>query len=82
VQVFPNPSNDGVFKLNVAANNSNPRRLSVTDALGREVYTTTLRATGATSQDVLVDLSKHKAGMYTLQLETEQGAVSKKLVIQ
>jgi Secretion system C-terminal sorting domain len=81
LKVYPNPSNDGVFKLNVNAPSTKTREVTVTDALGRVVYTTSLNAT-AVGQDVSLDLSKHKAGLYTLRLETEQGTAVEKLVIQ
>ncbi|OON70266.1 hypothetical protein B0919_05905 [Hymenobacter sp. CRA2] len=82
VQAFPNPSKDGVFTVRVALSKAAPRGVVVTDALGREVYNKTLLATNAAAHDILVDLSKHTAGLYTLRLETVQGTVVKKLVIQ
>ncbi|RTQ52327.1 T9SS type A sorting domain-containing protein [Hymenobacter gummosus] len=79
--VAPNPSNDGIFTLGINAPSSKTRLVTVTDALGRVVYTTTLNATSV-GQNVPLDLSKHKAGLYTLRLETEQGTAVEKLVIQ
>jgi photosystem II stability/assembly factor-like uncharacterized protein len=80
LKASPNPSNDGQFQLSVNAPASKSRALTVTDALGRVVYTTNLNASA--SQNVTLDLSKHKAGLYTLRLETEQGTAVEKLVIQ
>ncbi|GAB2969369.1 hypothetical protein GCM10027048_45350 [Hymenobacter coalescens] len=81
LQVFPNPSNDGQFNLKVNASSSKSREVTVTDALGRVVYHTNLNAASA-GQGMSLDLSKHKAGVYTLRLETEQGTAIEKLVIQ
>lgn len=81
LQVYPNPSNDGRFLLNVNMT-SIKRDLTVTDALGRVVKQVKLNATGNTVQNQTLDLSQCKAGLYTLRLETEHGTTVEKLVIK
>ncbi|MCC3156780.1 T9SS type A sorting domain-containing protein [Hymenobacter sp. 15J16-1T3B] len=82
LQVFPNPSNDGRFSLNVNLPGATKRDLTVTDALGRVVKQIKLNATGAAVQNQSLDLSQCKAGVYTLRLVTEQGTTVEKLVIK
>ncbi|UYZ60538.1 T9SS type A sorting domain-containing protein [Hymenobacter latericus] len=82
VKAFPNPSASGLFQLSLGEPNLRVRRLQVADALGREVYSATLQPTAATSQEVLIDLSQHKAGLYNLQVETNKGTLVRKLVIR
>ncbi|GAB3824677.1 T9SS type A sorting domain-containing protein [Hymenobacter jeollabukensis] len=82
LQVFPNPSNDGLFLYNVNLPGATKRDLTVTDALGRVVKQIKLNATGATVQNQSLDLSQCKAGVYTLRLVTEQGTTVEKLVIK
>lgn len=82
LQVFPNPSHDGRFALNVNLAGATKRDLTVTDALGRTVKHIKLNATGAAVQNQALDLSQCKAGVYTLRLETEQGSTVEKLVIK
>ncbi|WP_162910590.1 T9SS type A sorting domain-containing protein [Hymenobacter oligotrophus] len=82
VKAFPNPSANGVFQLSLGEANLRVSRLQVTDALGREVYRAALQLTAATTQEVLIDLSQHKAGLYNLQAETNKGTLVRKLVIR
>ncbi|RAK69686.1 T9SS type A sorting domain-containing protein [Hymenobacter edaphi] len=81
LQVFPNPSNDGRFTMNVNLPAATKRDLTVTDALGRVVKQIKLNATGAAVQNQALDLSQFKAGVYTLRLVTEQGTAVEKLVV-
>jgi hypothetical protein len=51
----------------------------VYDAQGREVWANTIVANGSRSQHS-IDISTHAKGIYTLQLQTTQGTITRKLV--
>ncbi|RSK50355.1 T9SS type A sorting domain-containing protein [Hymenobacter rigui] len=68
----PNPSTDGQFRVQWAgAAHSGNATLTVADALGRQVLHRTLDATRTT--EITVDLSREKAGLYQVKLESEAG---------
>jgi len=81
VQVFPNPSAGGVFKL-AALQDADLLRspLTVLDGLGRTV----LKQAAAPAPDGTrtIDLSQCPAGVYTLHLASSRGPVVKQLVVQ
>lgn len=80
--VSPNPSANGVFQLHLTDGIKAGTMLTVFDALGRQVLSRELSATAANSKSLNVDLSKEKAGVYTLRLTTAAGIATQKLVIQ
>ena len=51
------------------------------DALGRQVQSQALSATAIGSKNVNLDLSGEKAGVYTMQVRTDAGIATQKLVI-
>lgn len=72
--VFPNPSN-GIFHLNLK--NTNKCNLTLINNLGEvinkfEVY----------NQTVTLDLSNYPKGIYLLQLNTESGLTTKKIILE
>lgn len=77
---FPNPSPNGVFTLDARDNLALLRApFTVTDALGRTV----LSQAGTTSTGSRrIDLSGQPAGIYLLRLSSEQGLVTRRLVVQ
>lgn len=81
LSVYPNPSRDGRFTLNLSTALPQATEVRVTDALGREVYRTTLSATTRNSGTTL-DLHQQRAGLYTLELRSAAGVAQQKLVIQ
>ncbi|GAA3927656.1 T9SS type A sorting domain-containing protein [Hymenobacter algoricola] len=82
LSVYPNPSASGVFNLQLATGIKAGTSVRVFDAVGRLVLSQTLNATAIASQLSTVDLSKEKAGLYTLELRTENGVAQQKLVIE
>ncbi|UYZ59372.1 T9SS type A sorting domain-containing protein [Hymenobacter latericus] len=82
LSVYPNPSSTGEFAL---ASLDNPAvataPLSVTDALGREVY-----REGAAPRSLYngraLRLQNQQPGLYLLRLETPTGLVTRRLVIR
>ena len=77
VAVFPNPARKVVFVEVPAALTRAPLTATLVDALGRAVLTQPLSA--ASSQLSLADVA---TGVYVLRLQTAQGTVTKKLVVE
>jgi hypothetical protein len=82
LSVYPNPSSNGVFKVAISAGMKAGATLTVVDALGRQVASQTLKATAIAAETVNLDLSKEKAGVYTLEVRTDAGVAQQKLVIE
>ncbi|PJJ59968.1 T9SS type A sorting domain-containing protein [Hymenobacter chitinivorans] len=80
--VYPNPSASGVFALTLNSAIKAGTSVRVFDALGRQVLSQQLNATAIASQNATINLSKEKAGLYTLELRTENGVAQQKLVIE
>jgi photosystem II stability/assembly factor-like uncharacterized protein len=79
--VYPNPSASGVFKVSLGSELKAGAQLTVVDALGRQVAAQTLSATAIGSKTINLDLSAEKTGVYTLQVRTDAGIATQKLVI-
>ncbi|UOQ51226.1 T9SS type A sorting domain-containing protein [Hymenobacter cellulosivorans] len=82
LSVYPNPSATGVFSLKLSSAIKAGTNVRVFDALGRQVLNQQLNATAIASQLATVDMSKEKAGLYTLEVRTENGVAQQKLVIE
>jgi hypothetical protein len=82
LSVYPNPSADGVFTMNLKSGLKAGTQVVVFDAVGRQVYSRELNATAVSSQKASIDLSQQKAGIYTLELRTAEGTAQQKLVVQ
>jgi photosystem II stability/assembly factor-like uncharacterized protein len=80
MRVYPNPSADGQFTVQLGSNLGSEAQVSVFDALGRSVHTQTVKA--AANPVVAVDLAQQAAGIYTLRVSSESGAAQQKLVIK
>lgn len=76
--VFPNPSNGSV---NVAATweKSNNAAVKIYDINGRKVY---LEFVNGTEYNKTLDLSHLAKGMYMLQIDTDKGTKTEKIVIE
>ena len=81
LSVYPNPSASGLFKVDLGSELKAGAQLTVVDALGRQVAAQTLNATAIGSKTVNLDLSAEKTGVYTLQIRTDAGIATQKLVI-
>jgi hypothetical protein len=77
VEIYPNPAN-GLYNL-MLEQMEGIVTAKVYDAQGREVWANAIVANGARSQHS-IDLSTHAKGIYTLQLQTTQGTITRKLV--
>ncbi|WP_210516103.1 T9SS type A sorting domain-containing protein [Hymenobacter terricola] len=81
LNVYPNPSASGVFKVDLGSTVKAGSKLTVVDALGRQVAAQTLSATAIGSQTINLDLSAEKTGIYTLQVRSDAGIATQKIVI-
>lgn len=70
VKVYPNPST-GIFTIAI----ENEATVKVYDMLGKEIYTNTVK-TGTTN----IDISNYQSGIYLLNVITENGSVTKKII--
>jgi hypothetical protein len=78
ITVYPNPSESGIFNLNVqAANAANGLGVEVTNQLGQRVYTGTARDNNTTK----LDLSNLANGIYHLQVRNGQEYTSSQISI-
>ncbi|GGF10789.1 T9SS type A sorting domain-containing protein [Hymenobacter cavernae] len=80
LSVYPNPSADGQFTVQLASGLSAEAKVEVFDALGRNVYAQSVKA--AAKPVFSLDLARQSAGVYTLQVKTNGGVAQQKLVVQ
>ncbi|MBF9220788.1 T9SS type A sorting domain-containing protein [Hymenobacter ruricola] len=81
LSVYPNPSNTGVFSVDLGSALKGNAQLTVVDAMGRQVKSQSVSATSVGSKAFNLDLSNEKAGVYTLQFRTDAGIATQKVVI-
>ncbi|PCH85845.1 MAG: hypothetical protein COB88_09275, partial [Flavobacteriales bacterium] len=80
LQVFPNP-NSGLFMIEFNRTEIVNTELKITDILGQVVYRENLtHSSGKYKKQI--SLNKYRAGVYCLQLVTEQGVLTKKVIIE
>jgi len=72
--ISPNPSN-GIFYIEL--NELHGASLTITEALGKEVLSTKVH-----EQRTTLDLSQEPKGIYLVNVQTEQGIISRKLVLE
>ena len=70
VVVYPNPST-GIFNIALQEDAS----VSVTDMLGKVIYTNKVKSGNNT-----IDISNYQSGIYLLNVTSENGSVTKKLI--
>jgi hypothetical protein len=80
MNVYPNPST-GLFNINIQNMPNEAVTLNVLDALGRIVtsYQTTVNNDDAT---IRLDLSTFAKGIYLLQLQSNHGQITKKIMVK
>lgn len=76
VMIYPNPSS-GIFTISTSAKNY---EIEIANVLGEKVYSTQLPQSTQSTQ-LTINLSDKPDGVYFLQLKTEQGIATKKIVI-
>lgn len=77
--VYPNPSTDGNFQLNIKMNEASLANIQVIDINGRQVYFKDLGK--LQSQIVNLNLTNLANGMYIIKISNEFGQATKKVVI-
>ncbi|WP_375435172.1 T9SS type A sorting domain-containing protein [uncultured Hymenobacter sp.] len=82
LSVYPNPSSNGVFTVQLKAGMKAGASVRVVDVVGRQVVAQQLNATAIATNATTVDLSKEKAGIYMLELRTDAGVAQQKLVVE
>jgi alpha-tubulin suppressor-like RCC1 family protein len=70
IKIYPNPST-GIFTISLEVDAD----VIVHDLLGKVIYANKVKAGNNT-----IDISNYQSGMYLLQVETENGSVTKKLL--
>ena len=81
LSVAPNPSATGVFQVALANGLVGSAQVTVFDALGRVVATRTLLA-GGSATGFALDLSRERAGLYTLRLVANGETATARLSIE
>jgi len=56
--------------------------VTVTDARGKVIYSTSVSARAGEQSDLSVDLSDMAKGVYFVQLKGEQGVINRQVVVQ
>lgn len=77
VSVYPNPNN-GIFNLNVSATQAQNATITITDAIGKEVFNKQV-SIGADQSVSVPQLSK---GIYTINLKGEKGRAVSRVVVE
>jgi PKD repeat protein len=77
VNVYPNPTT-GIFNLQLNATQETNYELTLTNALGRQVITETLKVNGAATHSI--DLSDMAQGVYYLYIRSNSGTIIEKII--
>jgi hypothetical protein len=80
-ELFPNP-NAGRFQMNWTSAADEDFNVTVTDARGKVIYSTSVSARAGEQSDLSVDLSDMAKGVYFVQLKGEQGVINRQVVVQ
>ena len=76
VKIYPNP-NSGVFTVEIYDLKSTVYDLRVYDVLNREIFNSHV-----VNRTSYIDLRGHPAGIYNLQVITDQGISNNKIIIE
>ncbi len=80
LDVYPNPSRD-VFNITFTSEEVQDLNVRVVDLVGKIVYTEDLQQfVGEYTK--LIDLATDNKGIYLLEIETNDGVINKKLILQ
>jgi len=77
VEVYPNPSADGMVNVKVASGDFRDANLQVLDPYGKLIAQRTLSNKGVET----LDLSSQAAGIYFIHIVSEQGTVTKRITL-
>lgn len=76
--IYPNPSTSGLINI-MAPSNVQEYDISISNILGQQVY---IEKGILNSSDTAIDTKIIKTGVYIIQIETENGNLSQKIVIE
>ena len=79
--VYPNPSKTGIFRVQLSSSITSDVTFTITDNIGRVLESKVVKASEISTLQTL-DLSQYAAGMYALTIDTKQGTVIKKIIIE
>jgi hypothetical protein len=77
-EVFPNPSQSGIFQVRLSGTFDADAHLKLSDALGRDLNINITIQQGA--ETLQVDLSEFASGVYHLQFISSEGTLTKKII--
>ena len=78
--IYPNPSKD-IFNLELSTNNISNINIRITNLVGEIIFMDELNEyLGSYKQ--IIDLQSHSKGIYLFKLDTDNGTISKKLILQ
>lgn len=79
--IYPNPSKTGVFRIQLSSSITSDITLTITDNIGRVLENKTIKANEISTIQT-IDLSQYAKGMYAISIDTEQGNIVKKIIIE
>jgi len=77
--VYPNPTN-GVFTVELNNIKADDYRISVTNVLGQEVYTSTKEISTLISEKI--DISDLNKGVYILEISNSESTITEKIIVK
>ncbi|MBT5859425.1 MAG: T9SS type A sorting domain-containing protein [Flavobacteriales bacterium] len=77
--VHPNPTN-GTFTLDLNNVKSDDYKISITNVIGQEVYSTHKEINGIISEDI--DISNLEKGVYILEVSSSDSSISEKIILE
>ncbi len=78
ISIYPNPSN-GIFTIQNPVGSLRPAGVSITDITGKTIYNQQL---GIHNSQFVIDISNQPTGIYFINIQTESGIYTEKLIIQ
>ncbi len=83
--IYPNPSN-GIFTLQTPAGSLRPAGVSITNITGKTIkhfsITCTEHSRSVNNQSTIINLENQPKGIYFINIQTETGIYTEKLIIQ
>lgn len=77
--VLNNPVKDGMLRIKYQITEGLPFNLTIVNSLGEQVFTA---KRNASRQEISFDISKLSTGIYFLRVNSEDGSITKKLIVQ
>jgi len=79
IGVFPNPSENGIFNLSIESQGEEQFQIFIYNNLGERIYQKSISVNGKHSE--YIDLSTHAAGIYYLQIQTNNRIIDTRNLI-